>query len=115
MPSAILSHEPKIAEATLVSSPPRSPPSDGFYLATTTPKWHVVLDRMFEMFSICRCCSCLLTGGFCDRLSVLPDLAERHYPVTFAECFSHGVVFLGEIPPASYMSFRILFSLYLLL
>ena len=31
----ILSHEPKIAEATLVSSPPRSPPSEGFHLATT--------------------------------------------------------------------------------
>ena len=32
---AILSHEPKIAEATLVSSSPRSPPSEGFHLATT--------------------------------------------------------------------------------
>ena len=32
---AILSHEPKITEATLVSSPPRSPPSEGFHLATT--------------------------------------------------------------------------------
>ena len=32
---AILSHVPKITEATLVSSPPRSPPSEGFHLATT--------------------------------------------------------------------------------
>ena len=32
---AILSHEPKITEATLVSSPPRSPPSERFHLATT--------------------------------------------------------------------------------
>ena len=32
---AILSHEPKITKATLVSSPPRSPPSEGFHLATT--------------------------------------------------------------------------------
>ena len=35
---AILSHEPKITEATLVSSPPRSPPSEGFHLATTMKK-----------------------------------------------------------------------------
>ena len=28
-------HEPKIAEATLVSSPSRSPPSEGFHLAMT--------------------------------------------------------------------------------
>ena len=32
---AILSHEPKITEVALVSSPPRSPPSEGFHLATT--------------------------------------------------------------------------------
>ena len=29
------SHEPKIAEETLVSSPPRPPPSERFHLATT--------------------------------------------------------------------------------
>ena len=34
-------HEPKIAEATLVSSPPRSLPSEGFHLATTMCKTHV--------------------------------------------------------------------------
>ena len=97
LPSAILSHEPKIAKATLVSSPPRSPPSEGLHLATTTPKWHVALDRMFAMFSIYRCCSCLLTGGFCDRLSVLPYLAERHYPITFARVFfSRRGVFGGN-------------------
>ena len=32
---AILSHEPKITEVAFVSSPPRSPPSEGFHLATT--------------------------------------------------------------------------------
>ena len=37
---AILPHEPKITEATFVSSPPRSPPSEGFHLATTFRNLH---------------------------------------------------------------------------
>ena len=55
--------------------------------------------KCFPSVALVGCCSCLLTGGFCDRLSVLSDLAERHYPVTFARVFfSRRGLFWGEFP-----------------
>ena len=32
--------------------------------------------KCFPSVALVGCCSCLLTGGFCDRLSVLSDLAQ---------------------------------------
>ena len=56
--------------------------------------------KCFPSVAFVGCYSCLLTGGFCDRLSVLSDLVERHYLVTFARCFSPGMVCIrGNIPP----------------
>ena len=55
--------------------------------------------KCFQSVALIGCCSCLLTGGFCDRLSVLSDLAEHHYPVTFARVFFCWFgLFLGEFP-----------------
>ena len=55
--------------------------------------------KCFQSVALVGCCSCLLTGGFCDRLSVLSDLADRHYPVTFAQVFfCRCGLFLGEFP-----------------
>ena len=42
----ILSHGSKITEATLVSIPPRSPPSEGSHLATTTVNLTFVLSML---------------------------------------------------------------------
>ena len=55
---------------------------------------------MFASVALVGCCSCLLTGDFCDRLSaVLSDLAKRHYPVAFARVFfSRRGLFSGEFP-----------------
>ena len=55
--------------------------------------------KCFPSVALVGCCSCLLTGGFYDRLSVLSDLVERHYPVFLHGCFSPGMVcFGGNIP-----------------
>ena len=72
--------------------------------------------KFFPSVALVGCRSCLLTGGFCDRLSVLSDLVERHCPVTFARCFSPSMVSIGgNIPPrpaGSHRSFRIQLSLF---
>ena len=39
--------------------------------------------KCYPSVALVGCCSCLLTGGFCDWLSVLSDLAEPRYPLVF--------------------------------
>ena len=70
--------------------------------------------KCFPSVALVGCRSCLLTGGFCDRLSVLSDLVERHCPVTFARCFFPVWFVLEGIspPPGSHRSFRIQLSLF---
>ena len=68
--------------------------------------------NVFHFSLLIGCCSYLLLGGFCHRLSVLYDLAEHHYPVAFAQVFiSRRALFWGN-SPALHMSFRKLFRFF---
>ena len=49
----------------------------------STPCLTECFNYCFPSVALVGCCSCLLTVGFCDRLSVLSDLAERHYPALY--------------------------------
>ena len=69
---AILSHEPKITEATLVSSPPRSPPSEEFHLATTFHQEHERKCKVPERKKnkSCLCFDTLLIQSFNIKFKV---------------------------------------------
>ena len=97
---AILSHEPKITEVALVSSPPRSPPSEGFHLATTLLvfrlcfEYHTFLQKVFSMTKTGR----FLRGFFTCRFSAVGFLCPLKSFKTQRQksCSRISLIFIGK-------------------